>query len=237
MTDPQVPPPRQLALSVGLRDDATLGNFYPGDNPLAVRAVEELTRGRQSDGVYLWGASGSGGTHLLQAACHDAATAGRQSLYLPVEQVVEYGPAVLEGLESLDLVCIDHLQRLAGRADWEEGLFHLFNRLRDNGRGLLMAADRPPRQLPVELPDLASRLGWGLVLQLNVLDDEAKVRALQLRAGQRGFQLGDEVAQYILHRSPRQTSALFALLDRLDRASLSAKRRVTIPFIKETLGW
>lgn len=237
MTDPALSPPRQLALRVGLRDDATLGNFYPGDNPLAVQAVEELARGDGEACVYLWGASGSGGTHLLQAACHGAAAAGRQSLYLPIDQVVDHGPAVLEGLESLDLVCIDHLQELAGRADWEEGLFHLFNRLRDGGRGLLMAADRPPRQLPVVLPDLASRLGWGLVVQLSALDDGAKMRALQLRARQRGFQLGDEVAQYIIHRSPRQTSALFALLDRLDRASLSAKRRVTIPFIKETLSW
>ncbi|WP_207062031.1 DnaA regulatory inactivator Hda [Motiliproteus sp. SC1-56] len=229
--------PHQLALSVGLRDDATLSNFYPGDNALAVVAVRAAAEGGDEHFVFVWGPSGSGGTHLLQAACHAAAAVGRQSLYLPLDQVVAYGPQVLEGLESLELVCLDHLHAVAGDADWEEGLFHLFNRLRDAGCALLVAADAPPRRLRIRLPDLASRLSWGLVFQLHGLDDAGKVQALQLRAHARGIQLSEEAALYILHRSPRQMSALFALLERLDSASLSAKRRVTIPFIKETLGW
>lgn len=231
--------PRQLALSVGLRDDATFDNFYPAvaTNALALQATEGVAEGVGEIYAYLWGESGVGCTHLLQAACHRAAEHGRQSLYLPLEQVLEYGPELLQGLEALDLVCIDQIQQIAGDAAWEEGLFHLYNRLRDSGVGLLVAGDRPVRQLSLNLADLASRLSWGMVFHLQGLDDSAKIAALRLRAKGRGFELSEEMAQFILHRSPRRMNELFALLERLDQASLTAKRKITIPFIKATLGW
>nr|WP_246481036.1 DnaA regulatory inactivator Hda [Motiliproteus sediminis] len=226
-----------MALSVGLRDDATFENFYPASNGLAQQATEGVAEGVGETYLYLWGEVGAGCSHLLQAACHRAAEHGRQSLYLPLEQLRDYGPELLEGLESLDLVCIDRVQEIAGDRLWEEALFHLYNRLRDAGTGLLVAADRAPRQLPIELADLASRLSWGMVFNLQVLDDDAKVAVLQARAHARGIDLSDEAALFILHRSPRQMNELFALLECLDEASLSAKRKVTIPFIKATLGW
>lgn len=231
--------PTQLALSVGLRDDATFDNFYPGasGNALALQATEGLAEGVGEPYLYLWGESGAGCSHLLQAACHRAAEHGRQSLYLPLAQVRAYGPELLQGLEGLDLVCLDQLQSVVGDPLWEEALFHCYNRLRDSGTGLLIAADRPARQLSVALADLASRLSWGVVFNLQALQDDAKVAALRLRARGRGFDLSEEMALFILHRSPRRMNELFALLDRLDQASLSAKRKITIPFIKTTLGW
>ncbi|SVJ79973.1 Chromosomal replication initiator protein DnaA [Klebsiella pneumoniae] len=126
---------------------------------------------------------------------------------------------------------------LVGKREWEEGLFHLFNRLRDTGRRLLLAASKSPRELQVKLPDLKSRLTMALIFQLHGLSDEDKLRALQLRASRRGLHLTDEVGRFILNRGSRSMNSLFDLLEQLDRASLQAQRKLTIPFLKETLGW
>jgi DnaA family protein len=86
------------------------------------------------------------------------------------------------------------------------------------------------------LPDLVSRLGWGPVFQLSALTDIEKRGALQLRAHRRGLEMGDEVADYLLKRCPRDMDSLFNLLNRLDHASLAAQRRLTIPFVRQLLA-
>jgi DnaA family protein len=232
--------PIQLPLGIRLRDDATFANYYPGANAAALGYVERLCQpdaGWAENLVYLWGVEGVGRSHLLQAACLRFERRGELAVYLPLVELVEHGPAVLDGLEGCQLVCLDELDAVAGHADWEEALFHLFNRLRDAGRRLLLAADVAPRVLPVQLPDLRSRLSLALVFQLQLLSDEEKLRALQLRASRRGLQLPDDVGRFILTRGSRSTSSLFELLEQLDQASLQAQRKLTIPFLKQTLGW
>jgi len=232
--------PIQLPLGVRLRDDATFANYYPGANAAALGYVERLCEadaGWAESLIYLWGGEGVGRSHLLQAACLRFEQRGESAVYLPLAEVVEYGPALLDNLEQCELVCLDDLDAVAGRSDWEEALFHLFNRLRDSGRRLLLAASSSPRELPVQLADLQSRLTLALVFQLQSLSDEDKLRALQLRASRRGLHLSDEVGRFILTRGERSMSALFDLLERLDQASLQAQRKLTIPFLKETLGW
>jgi DnaA family protein len=232
--------PVQLPLGVRLRDDATFANYYPGANAAALGYVERLCEadaGWTESLIYLWGGEGVGRSHLLQAACLRFEQRGEAAVYLPLADVADYGPELLDGLDQSELVCLDDLDAVAGRADWEEALFHLFNRLRDAGRRLLLAASVSPRELPVQLPDLQSRLTLALVFQLQALSDEDKLRALQLRASRRGLHLTDEVGRFILTRGERSMSALFELLERLDQASLQAQRKLTIPFLKETLGW
>lgn len=229
--------PAQLPLGVGLRDDATFANFHPGPNASLVdRLMHQLDDGGEPF-LYVWGGAGTGRSHLLQAACHAASDRDRRALYLPLAELGHFPPLMLEEVERLDLVAIDDLERVMGRKRWEEALFHAFNRLRDAGKRLLIAAEAPPRQLSVKLPDLASRLTWGMTFHLRGLDDAGRLAALQLRARGRGMQLPDEVARYILHRGPRRLDALFETLEALDRASLSAQRKLTIPFVKQALGW
>jgi DnaA family protein len=232
--------PVQLPLGVRLRDDATFANYYPGANAAALGYVEclcEADAGWTQSLIYLWGAAGVGRSHLLQAACLRFEQHGEAAVYLPLGEVADHGPGLLDNLEQCELVCLDDLEAVAGRSDWEEALFHLFNRLRDAGRRLLLSASASPRELAVKLPDLRSRLSLALVFHLQQLSDEDKLRALQLRASRRGLQLNDEVGRFILTRGERSMSALFELLERLDQASLQAQRKLTIPFLKETLGW
>jgi DnaA family protein len=226
----------QLPLGLTLPDSARLANFVAGPNAELVRALYAVASGGGDASLYLWGGPGLGKTHLLQAACRQSGDHGLASAYLSLGRSREPGPGILEGFEQLDLLCIDDWDVIAGERAWEEALFDLFNRMRDRGGRLVMAARSPPDALGLGLPDLVSRLGWGLVYPLRPLDDAGRLRVLQLRAQGQGFELPDETGVYLLRRCSRDLPALCALLERLDRASLAAQRRLTIPFVKSVLG-
>jgi DnaA-homolog protein len=232
--------PQQLSLSVNLNDDATFDNFYAPTrthNAMVLQGLRQQLGGQGETFVYLWGAPGCGLTHLLQAACHQAQSLGMTVQYLPLRDLAGYAPEELfVGLESIDLVCLDCLPTVAGRADWELAIFNLYNRLREQGRRLLVAAEQSPRELALSLEDLRSRLQWGVTYQVHSLTDEDKQQALQMRARARGLELSDDVAQYIIQRLPRDTNELFWQLARLDHASLAEQRKLTIPFVKKVLA-
>ena len=230
--------PVQLPLGIRLRDDATFANYYAGANAAAQGYVERACHAQESwvdSFIWLWGKPGSGRSHLLQAACLRAEEQGMRVLYLPLHDCLDYGPGVLDGVEACDLLALDDVHLVAGRPDWEQALFHAFNRLRDAGRHLLASADRSPRELAVVLPDLSSRFNLALVFHLQELDDEEKLRALQLRASRRGLYLSDDVGRFLLGRLTRSMDALFVALEQLDQASLQAQRKLTVPFVKEVL--
>lgn len=231
------PEPFQIPLGITLRDDARFENFLSRGNELLCNTLDQIACGIGEQYLYIWGQRDCGCSHLLQAVCHASDPAGRTAVYLPLNELYDMGPGVLDGMEHLDLVCIDNVQEIAGDTAWEEGMFHFFNRIRAENNRLLIAGDRAPRQLGVQLPDLSSRLSWGMVFQVNELDDDGKVRAMQLRARARGFEISEEAARFMMHRASRSIADLFELLDKLDAASLSAQRKVTIPFIKQVLDW
>ncbi|MCW8918642.1 MAG: DnaA regulatory inactivator Hda [Gammaproteobacteria bacterium] len=221
-------PGQQLPLRIGLRDGATFTNFYPGPNAAAVHALQAA----REPFLYLGGPPGCGRSHLLQAACHAVSEAGGLAAYLPLEECMAMSPQMLAGMEQMALLALDDVERLAGNAEWEQALFHLYNRMRDAGHRLIVVGNAPPAALGIALPDLLSRLGWGPVFQLQPLSDSEKSAALRLRANQRGMELPAEVADYLLNHASREMPDLIALLERLDEGSLAAQRRLTIPFVR-----
>ncbi len=229
MTDPLA----QLPLAIHLPADETFDSFYPGDNRvLLARLAEPASAARSS--LYLWGERGSGRSHLLYAVCHQAVN--QASCYLPLAEWRTLAPEMLEGLEQYATICIDDVDAVAGQAAWELALFGLFNRVSEGQGRIVFSAAATPRHAGFDLPDLASRLDWGEVHRLAPLTDEGKIAALQLRAQQRGLELGDEAARFLIQRVSRDMRSLLDKLDQLDRASLVAQRRLTVPFIKQTLG-
>ena len=228
----------QLSLNLRLKDASSFGNFLAGPNKEAMEqlraaVVTATTREKASEPtMYLWGAEGSGKTHLLQAACRLAQELGIAPVYVPLADVMELTPSLLEGVEAVPLVCLDDVERAAGRTEWESALFSLVERLRAADGMLVVAAAAPPDRLGLRLPDLVSRLAWGTVYALQPLDDAQKLEAVRLRAQHRGFEMPEDVARYILSRYPRDLPSLFGLLDRIDQASLTQQRRVTIPFLR-----
>ena len=225
----------QLPLGLVLKDSARFESYFPGLNNELLQHLQLAASGDGERLVYVAGAPGTGKTHLLQAACHSASQGGRRSSYLPVQALLQLTPAVLEDLEQLDLVCLDDVSAAAGHPDWESGLFDLFNRVRAADTTLLVAAEQRPDQCGFKLPDLVSRLGWGISYTLKALDDEDVTAALCCRARGRGLELPEETAQFLLRRFPRDLPTLFALFDTLDTASLIEQRRLTIPFVKSVL--
>lgn len=216
----------QYPLQIRLNDNATFNNFFIADNAQAIDLLQS-----NEPYVYLWSAAAAGKTHLLQATCHQHSNA----IYLPLAEHKQWQPDIFEGLENYALVCLDDVDTVAGTAEWESALFNLFNRLRDANSRLCVSANCSPTSLPIRLPDLVSRLSWGVSLRLNELTDEQKVKALTMRAEVRGFTIAEEVASYLLKHCPRDLHNLFAILDKLDDASLQAQRRISIPFIKQCL--
>ncbi len=225
----------QFTLSLSSKDEATFDNFYLGKHAELVAELKKTAIGIGARMIYLCGTRGQGCSHLLQASCHYAHQNQRTSVYLPLANLIALSPEVLNGFESLALVCIDDLEAVAGHAAWEEALFHLYNRVYDAGGTLILAAHDLPKAIHVNLPDLVSRLSWGMVYQLQPLSDEEKLAVLGMRANDRGICLSEEVSKYLLTHCPRHMGTLVAALDALDKASLSAQRRLTIPFVKEIL--
>ncbi len=229
-------PAEQLALNVRLRESATFGSYHAVGNQAALASIQALVAGDSEEQIYLWGGTGTGKSHLLQAACNAQATQFQPGAYIPLDHFPASGAQLLEGMEQLPLICLDNVDVIAGQPEWERGLFNLINATRQAGHHLLMASRQNPSALDIHLPDLASRLLWGPVFHLRSLDDAGKLSALQMDASQRGFELSEDVARFLMHHCARDMRSLQALLERLDLASLQAQRRITIPFIKSVLN-
>ena len=225
----------QLTLGVGLKDEATFANYFVGNNSLLVQELKKTAHGEGERVIYLYGSSGQGGTHLLQACCHEAHQKQLSAVYLPLANLTDFSPEIFEGLESLNLVCIDDIHMIAGKSEWEEAFFHAYNRLHDTGGQLIVTANMAPKLLGFALPDVVSRLSWGIIFQLQPLTDQEKLQALIMRAERRGMTLSEEVGKFILTHCPRHMSTLFAALDALDKISLAAQRNLTIHFVKTVL--
>jgi len=223
----------QLPLGLRLADRAVFATFWPQGNEELCAHLRHVADG--AGGVtWLAGPHASGKSHLLQATCA-AAPAARRCGYFPFGSLQGLGPAALEGLPRLDLVCLDDIQLAAGNADWERALFGLHRELEESGGALLVAAPEPPARVSWSLPDLASRFGAASIHVLRPLDEPAQREALMLRARVRGFELPEDVARWLQRRYPRDMGTLYQLLDTLDAAALVAQRRLTLPFIRSVL--
>lgn len=222
----------QLALPLQLADYAVFDSFWTAGNEAVVAYLQDLAVGGERPGCWLRGPAASGKTHLLQAVCERM---GDRSVYLPLHSVAEAGPAILEGIASRPLICIDDVTAVAGQADWEHALFDLWHRVTDVHGTLVLAANSGVRDSGFELADLRSRFSQLAVFQLHTLAEEERARALQLRARHRGLELPDKTVSYLLNRSRRDMSSLYSLLDQLDAEALRAQRRLTVPFVKTVL--
>jgi DnaA-homolog protein len=228
----------QLALGVKLRDDARFDNFHGERNSTAsARLRAAVEQGSAIPSIIVCGDQDTGKSHLLQAVCHLVEQSQRPAVCLSMEEFLPFGPEALGGLEMNDVVCLDDLDTIAGRREWEEAVFHLYNRVNDQGGQLVISLSDLPADLPFLLPDLVSRLQHGLQVQMGINRDDDRMRILMARAEQRGLSVNEDVAAFILKRAPRRLADLLAVLDRLDDNSLKAQRRLTIPFVKSVMGW
>ena len=226
---------RQLPLALRYPPDQRFETFV-GAPPGALAQLRALAAGGGGDWLYLDGGPGTGKTHLLLAACAHAEAQGRSAAYLPMAAAAGRLGQALDALDGMDLVALDGLERIAGDRGDEVALFDFHNRARAAGAGVLYAAAAAPAALPPGLPDLRSRLAQCARIPLQPLDDAGRANVLRLRARRRGLQFDEAAIAWLLKRAGRDLAGLTAQLDALDRASLAAQRRVTVPFLREVLG-
>ena len=222
----------QLPLRMRLRDSARFDSFVDDGNEQACAALQG-TRPAAPAVAWLWGRAGTGKSHLLQAACAAAGARGEAAAYVDLALAPSAG--MLDGCDTLALVCLDGLDAVAADATWNAAIFRLYTLMQDGAGRLVVASTAPPASLEFTLPDLRSRMLAADVYQLNELDETGQCAALRLRASARGLELSEEAALYLVHRLPRDMHSLFGVLDRLDEASLVAQRRLTVPFLRDAL--
>lgn len=232
---PALAPVPQLPLALRYPPDQRL-DTYVAAPAAAIEQLRAMVAGPEADLIFLAGPSGAGKTHLLLATCAEAEAAGRRAAYLPMAAAAGRLREALEALDGIDVLALDGLEAIAGDRNDEIALFDAHNRARAAGSRLLYASRLSPDALPLELPDLRSRLAQCSRITLQSLDDEGRREVLRQRALRRGWVLEDAALEWLLKRVDRDLAGLTALLDRLDQASLAAQRRITVPFLRLTLG-
>lgn len=225
---------RQLTLGVQLKERATFASFLTARNQELVAHLQHVAAHASPGATWIAGPHAAGKSHLLQAVCADV-TPGRRAAYLPLETLLPFGPETLEGAESLDVACYDDVQVIAGLDAWERRLFALWQAALERQSTLLFAARENPAHVDFGLADLKSRLASAAVFAVRELNDDEQLRALDLRARLRGFELPAETARYLQRRFPRDMRTLCDILDTLDDAAFVAQRRLTVPFIRDVI--
>ncbi|WP_213601112.1 DnaA regulatory inactivator Hda [Pseudoxanthomonas japonensis] len=224
----------QLPLALRYPPDQRFDSFIaPPEGALPALSALASTAG--ADWIYLSGASRTGKTHLALAVCAATEQQGRRAAYLPLAAAAGRLRDALDALEGHDVVALDGLDAIAGAREDEVALFDFHNRARSSGLNVLYTARGIPDDIGLVLPDLRSRLQQCLRLVLDPLDDEGRREVLRDRAQRRGLVLEDAALDWLLTRTDRDLGALVVLLDRLDRASLAAQRRITVPFLRQVL--
>ena len=217
----------QLLLGISPDWIPTFDNFVAGHNVELLSSLNQALNKTQTERCfYIWGDTGSGKSHLLQAAVEMARTLGLSGKYTSGKYTLATVPEVVE------IVALDDVEQLDEPA--QIALFALYNRQRESGGMLLVSGSVAPIHLNLR-DDLRTRLGWGLVYQVQPLSDEEKALALQQHAYARGLVLPPEVTQYLLRHGRRDLPALLGVLDALDEHCLRLKRAASVPLLKEVM--
>ena len=224
----------QIPLQLEPRRPDRFDEFVAGPNEIALAAVRQLLD-ETGGSLFLSGPQGSGKSHLLNALCHAARENGLAAFYIALKRLPEEAAASLEGLQVLDLVCVDDLDSVAGNPVWENALFACFNEVRAARGRLLVSSSQPLASLELCLPDLASRLAWGVRQNLRLPDDDGKLQILQQRARTLRIDLPEDVQNYLLKHSKRDMSSLLLALERLKDTAFVSKRKITVPLAREIL--
>ncbi|MDO9105513.1 MAG: DnaA regulatory inactivator Hda [Methylovulum sp.] len=225
----------QLPVNFEFRANQTFKDFFPGSNQEIVDHLQQCVTGDGEQQIFIWGKPGLGKSHLLQACCQHAHQHHLSAFYFALAANALPDPALLAGLDKFDLVCLDNIETIAGDPVWEQAFFNFFNQHRSGGHRLIVSAACAPAKLAIQLPDLKTRLSWGLSLKLKPLSESDCIAALIFKADQMGFEISMQAGRFLLANYDRDLPSLWHLLEKLDRASLAAKRKLTLPFLKKIL--
>jgi DnaA family protein len=213
----------------------SFNNFFSDRAELILSSLKALIQGDGEVQIGLWGSAASGKTHLLNASAEFARSKGVVLQIYDAIQLRECDAGEFAGFNHGDVLVVDNLDAIAGNPDWEACFYQVINRCREGDYRFVFAMTDKPDDLETSLDDFRSRLQWGLMLQLPSSDDAEVRQILRRRAQLIGIELTEDVISYLMTHHARNLATQMAILRRLDGASLSQQRKVTIPLIKQAL--
>lgn len=232
----------QLVLPVSHTHTHRLDNFIAADNALLVKHLRDglhpktKARGSAKALTFVYGSSGSGKSHLLLACHYLANELELDCQYIDIEQLIGLPCEVIDGLGNKQVLCIDNVHLIAKDRDWQIKMFDTINQfLEVQGQCMLISSNTTLTSCGFSLPDLNSRLQWGTTFQVKELSDTHKLDAVANHFKERGISVEKSALSYLLSRANRDMHELTKLVTILDEKSLQSHRKMTIPFIKQTL--
>lgn len=225
----------QIPIKFEFQANQSFSTFYVGNNAEIINHLQQISNNREQQ-IFLWGEKGSGKTHLLQAICQNASNLNKAALYFLLDANAQPDVSFFEDLEYLDIACFDNIEQIAGNIAWEKAFFNFYNSYRDSNKKLVLSASCPPKYLAMQIPDLKTRMSWGLTLKLKSLTAEQQIKALIFKANDLGFEIPVNVGLFLLTHYSSDLPSIWSLLDKIEYTSLATKRKITIPFLKQIMA-
>ena len=218
----------QLGLPITLNTSMLLENFVA--NKELLRSINQLFLDENSSEVFIYGASGQGKTHVLQGGVLKALEIDKSAIYIDCGE--SFPEHILDFIDQLDFISFDNVHLIS--TENQEVFFDLFNRARQAQIIILVSADSLPSNLEV-MKDIKTRLSLAAVYKLEELNDELIMSVINSQMSQRNLSVNSSVYEYLFKNYSRDLKLLLSTLDDLDKASLQAKKPISIPFVKKFL--
>ena len=218
----------QLGLPISLNVQMSLANFVA--NAQIQSAVDQLLNADIASEVYVYGDTGSGKTHLLQAVIFSAMECNKAAVFVDCnEEISDY---LVEMVADLDWLSIDNIASIESAQ--QHLLFDLYNRARQSNVNIIVSGPSLPSELDM-MKDIKTRLSLATVFQLEALNDEQTKEALNNQMSERNMSIDEKVYSYLFKHYSRDISLLLEAIDRLDEASMQAKQSISISLAKKIL--
>ena len=226
--------PRQLALQIQINERASLNNFFVSKNNSKTIQILKNTLLDSNNGVQMFidDLGSNGKSYLLQAICNDFSNSSNSSIYIPMQEAINLDPSILEGVSELNLICIDDVDLINKRREWELALFNLINECYEKDCFLLLSGSVNKLEA---IPDLVTRIKKMETLRLEAINDDELLEATQAISKNLNIEISDKNMNYLINNSKRDIKTIFRTLSQLEKESLERKKSIGLNLIKEVI--
>ena len=226
--------PRQLALQIQINERASLNNFFVSKNNSKTIQILKNILLDSNNGVQMFidDLGSNGKSYLLQAICNDFSNSSNSSIYIPMQEAINLDPSILEGVSELNLICIDDVDLISKRREWELALFNLINECYEKDCFLLLSGSVNKLEA---IPDLVTRIKKMETLRLEAINDDELLEATQAISKNLNIEISDKNMNYLINNSKRDIKTIFRTLSQLEKESLERKKSIGLNLIKEVI--
>ena len=226
--------PRQLALQIQINERASLNNFFVSKkNNKTIQILKNILLGSDKGvQIFIDDLGSNGKSYLLQGICNDFSNSNNSSIYIPMQEAINLDPSILEGVSELNLICIDDIDLINKRRDWEIVLFNLINECYEKECFLLLSGSINKLEA---IPDLVSRIKKMETLRLEAINDDELLEATKAISKNLNMEISDKNMNYLINNSKRDIKTIFRTLSQLEKESLERKKSIGLNLIKEVI--